>query len=71
MRYVELRHTPEFAEARHAYAELMELMEAFAGVIRPRTERNSELVRKEMAWRWARAQANGTSAVMQATPVEA
>lgn len=71
MRYVELRYTPEFAEARHAYAELMELMEAFAGVIRPRTERNSELVRKEMAWRWARAQANGTSAVMQATPVEA
>jgi len=71
MRYVELRSTREFSEARHAYAELMGLMEAFAGVIRPRTERNNELLRKEMAWRWARAQANGTSAIMQTTPLEA
>lgn len=71
MRYTELRGTPEFEQARQAYAELIELMESFAGVIRPRTERNSELVRKEMAWRWARAQANGTSAVMLAAPVEA
>lgn len=71
MPYAELRCTPEFAQARHAYAELMELMESFAGVIRPRSERNCELVRKEMAWRWARAQANGTSAVMLAAPAEA
>lgn len=69
--YAELCCTPDFEQARHAYAELMELMECFAGVIRPRSERNCELVRKEMAWRWARAQANGTSAVMLAAPAEA
>lgn len=71
MRYAELRSSPEFELARHAYAALIDLMQSFAGVVRPRTQRNSELVRKELAWRWSRAQANGTSAVMLATAIEA
>lgn len=64
--YAELSRTAEFRVAAAGYQDYLAVMRDFSSVVRQRDDRNDRLVRSDMAWRWARAQADGNTAVLMA-----